>query len=236
MSAPAQRRQVAHLAVARGLSQRRACALAGLARAGYAAPAGGEVGALKPADAPLAERLHALVKRHPGWGFWKYHHRLRKDGAVDEEGNQLVVNHKRLWRIYRTLRLQLGLRRKKRRLPARVKRPLEQPAAPNLCWSLDFMSDALTDGRRFRTLNVVEDWNRELLGDEVDFSLPAARRPRRAPAGRTGGPPRPPGPAAGRQRAGARQPRSARLVRGTRRRFTLDTARQPNPKRLRRAV
>ena len=175
MSAPAQRRQVAHLAVARGLSQRRACALAGLARAGYAAPAGGEVGALKPADAPLAARLRALVKRHPGWGFWKYHHRLRKDGALDEEGNRLVINHKRLWRIYRALRLQLGLRRKKRRLPERVKRPLEQPAAPNLCWSLDFMSDALTDGRRFRTLNVVEDWNRELLGIEVDFSLPAAR-------------------------------------------------------------
>ena len=49
------------------------------------------------------------------------------------------------------------------------------PAQPNGCWSLNFRSDALTDGRRFRTLNVVEDWNREVLGIEVDFSLPATR-------------------------------------------------------------
>ena len=71
--------------------------------------------------------------------------------------------------------LRLGKRRKKKRLPERVKRPLEVPIQPNVCWSLDFRSDALTDGRRFRTLNVVEDWNREVMGIEVDFSLPAAR-------------------------------------------------------------
>ena len=70
----------------------------------------------------------------------------------------------------------MGKRRKKKRLPERVKRPLEVPTQPNVCWSLDFMSDALTDGRRFRTLNVVEDWNREVLGIEVDFSLPARAR------------------------------------------------------------
>ncbi len=71
--------------------------------------------------------------------------------------------------------LQLGKRRKKKRLPEHVKRPLEVPAQLNVCWSLDFLSDALTAGRRFRTLNVVEDWNREVLGIEVDFSLPATR-------------------------------------------------------------
>ena len=107
------------------------------------------------------------MERHPGWGFWKYHYRLRKNG--------LLVNHKRLWRIYQALRLQLARRRRKRRLPARVRQPLAVPDGPNQCWSLDFMSDALTDGRRFRTLNVVEDWNREVLGLEVDFSLPAVR-------------------------------------------------------------
>ncbi|RZK19510.1 MAG: hypothetical protein EOO56_14015 [Hymenobacter sp.] len=87
----------------------------------------------------------------------------------------MLVNHKQLWRIYQALSLQIGKRRKKKRLPERVKRPLEVPAQPNVCWSLDFMSNALTDGRRFRTLNVVEDWNREVLGIEVDFSLPATR-------------------------------------------------------------
>jgi len=150
--------------VAGGLSRRRACALVGLARRCYAArPA-----SRRPAaDAPVLAALLALVKRHPGWGFWKYYYRLRKDGVV--------VNHKRLWRLYRTQRLQVGRRRKKRRVPARVKQPLAVPAGSNQCWSLDFMSDALTDGRRFRTLNVVEDWNREVLGIEVDFSLPAAR-------------------------------------------------------------
>jgi putative transposase len=111
--------------------------------------------------------LLALVQRHPGWGFWKYYYRLRKDG--------LTVNHKRLWRLYQAQRLQLGRRRPQRRLPARVQQPLAAATAPNQCWSLDFVSDALSDGRRFRTLNVIEDWNREVLGLEVDFSLPAAR-------------------------------------------------------------
>ncbi|MBC8084207.1 MAG: transposase family protein [Hymenobacter sp.] len=111
--------------------------------------------------------LLALVARHPGRGFWKYYYRLRKDGTT--------VNHKRLWRLYQTQRLQLHRRRKKRRVPEPVRQPLAVPEGPNQCWSMDFMSDALTDGRRFRTLNVVEDWNREVLGIEVDFSLPAAR-------------------------------------------------------------
>lgn len=149
------------------MSQRRACALVGLARRSFPPPPGGGRGGQAAADAPLIARLQALVKRHRGWGFWKYHHRLRKDGEV--------VNHKRLWRLYVAERLQVGQRPRKQRLPERVRQPLAVPAAPNQCWSLDFVSDALTDGRRFRTLNVVEDWNREVLGIEVDFSLPAAR-------------------------------------------------------------
>jgi putative transposase len=60
-------------------------------------------------------------------------------------------------------------------VPARVKQPLAVTAAANGCWSLDFTSDVLTDGRRFRTLNVLDDYNRELLGVEIDFSLPASR-------------------------------------------------------------
>ena len=66
-------------------------------------------------------------------------------------------------------------RRLKKRLPARVKQPLVVPEAANGCWSLDFTSDVLTDGRRFRTLRVLDDYNRQLLGVEIDFSLPAAR-------------------------------------------------------------
>ena len=158
---------MAHEAVRCGLSQRQACSLVGLARRSFAPPAGGGRGGQAAADAPLIARLRALVKRHKGWGFWKYHHRLRKLG----EG----VTHKRLWRLYRAERLQVGARPGKQRVPAHVQQPLVVPAKPNGCWSLDFRSDALTDGRRFRTLNVVEDWNREVLGIEVDFSLPARR-------------------------------------------------------------
>ena len=156
---------MAHTLVAQGLSQRRACQVAGLARGSYGG--GGQEAKRAAADGPVREALQALVERHRGWGFWKYHHRLRKNGVL--------VHHKRLWRPYQALGLQLGKRRKKRRLPDRLKQPLQVPAGPNGCWSLDFTSDALTDSRRFRTLNVIDDFNRQVLGIEVDFSLPATR-------------------------------------------------------------
>lgn len=101
--------------VAQGLSQRRACQVVGLARSSYGRGGGAAAQAL--ADAPVTTVLQALVARHPGWGFWKHYYRLRKNG--------LVVNPKRLWRIYKTLGLQLGKRRKKRRLPARLKQLLQ---------------------------------------------------------------------------------------------------------------
>lgn len=146
--------------MSKGWSQRRACALVGLARGRYTE----KQPEIK--DAPVQEALRALVGRHGGWGFWKLHHRLRKNG--------LRINHKRTLRIYRALGLNLP-RRRKRRLPARVKQPLTVPTSANVCWSLDFTSDVLTDGRRFRTLNVLDDHNRQLLGVEIDFSLPASR-------------------------------------------------------------
>ncbi|RIY09725.1 hypothetical protein D0T11_11115 [Hymenobacter rubripertinctus] len=62
-----------------------------------------------------------------------------------------------MWRLYQAQRLQLSKRHKKCRLPERVRQPLAVPESANQCWSMYFMSDALTDGRRFRTLNVVED-------------------------------------------------------------------------------
>jgi putative transposase len=83
-------------------------------------------------------------------------------------------NHKRIRRIY--LALGLNLRRKPRkRLPARLARALGTPTQANQTWSLDFMSDSLTDGRWFCTLNILDDFNREALWIEVDTSLPAER-------------------------------------------------------------
>ena len=83
-------------------------------------------------------------------------------------------NHKRVRRVYCEMRLNKR-RKHKRRLPARNPAPLAVPEAVNQCWSVDFMSDALWDGRRFRTFNVVDDYNREALAIEIDLSLPSPR-------------------------------------------------------------
>lgn len=83
-------------------------------------------------------------------------------------------NHKRVYRIYRELELNLRIKPRKR-LKRDKPDALTVPDAPNLVWSMDFMADRLQDGRQFRLLNVLDDFNREGLGIEVDFSLPAER-------------------------------------------------------------
>lgn len=117
-------------------------------------------------DAEIQDALRALAERHPAIGFWQCHYRLRHRG--------LKWNHKRLYRVYTSLRLNIR-RRSKKRLPERVKLSLSVPTAPNQMWSLDFMSDSFTDGRKFRLLNIIDDFNRESLALEVDTSLPALR-------------------------------------------------------------
>lgn len=99
-------------------------------------------------------------------GFWQSYHRIRKSGEI--------VNHKKLYRIYTSMKLNIRKRAKKR-LPARVKQQLFQPTQMNEVWSIDFMSDALWDGRKIRLLNVIDDYNREVLMIETDTSLPTLR-------------------------------------------------------------
>lgn len=81
-------------------------------------------------------------------------------------------NHKRVYRIYTSMRLNLRNKRKKC-LPARIKAPLLCPIGPNITWSLDFMHDTLASGKTIRTLNVIDDFSREALSITVDTSLPA---------------------------------------------------------------
>ena len=117
-------------------------------------------------DRLIEEALTETVAKHPAIGFWQCHHRFRNRGEK--------WNHKRVRRVYR--KMNLNIRRKpKKRLPERVKQPLSVPTAPNQTWSLDFMSDALVDGRKFRLLNVIDDFNRESLAIEADTSLPTLR-------------------------------------------------------------
>ncbi|ELD1049181.1 IS3 family transposase [Salmonella enterica] len=117
-------------------------------------------------DIPVIEALQDLAHHYPAYGFGLMFNKLRQAG--------LPWNKKRVYRIY--CRLKLNLRRKgKKRLPNRNPQPLAVPINMNHCWSVDFMSDALMDGRRFRLFNVVDDFNREALAVEVDLNIPAHR-------------------------------------------------------------
>ena len=84
------------------------------------------------------------------------------------------MNHKRFRRLYREEKLQVR-RRSIRRRAMGVRAPLDLPSGPNERWSLDFVSDAFTDGRRFRILAAVDDFTRECLALIPDTSLPGAR-------------------------------------------------------------
>jgi putative transposase len=152
---------LAHYALqAFDLSERQACRAVSLNRCTY------RYRAKKTDDRPIEQALRQLAEQQPRWGCGKMTHYLRQQGQA--------WNHKRIRRVYRELALHLH-RKPKKRLPARVPQILAVPAQPNQTWSLDFMSDSLSDGRTFRTLNVLDDFNREALWIEVDTSLPAER-------------------------------------------------------------
>lgn len=145
-----------------GLPVQRACRAVGLGRATYYRP----VVDWASRDAPVIAALTAMVAAHPRWGFWKCFDRLRLDGHR--------WNPKRVWRVYCQLRLNLP-RRTKKRLPVRLHQPLAVVPVPNTVWAVDFMSDTLYGGRRFRTLNILDEGVREGLAIEIDTSLPAER-------------------------------------------------------------
>lgn len=117
-------------------------------------------------DREAIEALQALAERYPVYGFRKLYALLRRAGRQ--------WNHKKIYRLYQLLKLNKR-RKGKRRLPSRIKQPLQQPQLINQSWSMDFMSDSLVCGRKLRTLNVIDDCSREVLAIEVDTSLPAPR-------------------------------------------------------------
>jgi len=117
-------------------------------------------------DDEIRHHLSELSILHNRWGFWMMHHHLRH---LDYRWN-----HKRVYRIY--TEMGLNLRRKhKKRLPVRVVEPLLQPIRPNITWSMDFMHDVLSNKINFRSLNIIDDYNRECLGITIDTTLNSKR-------------------------------------------------------------
>jgi putative transposase len=113
-------------------------------------------------DREVIEVLTSLTDANNRWGFWQSYQQIRQAGYV--------WNHKKVYRVY----CELGLnhkRRTKKRIPPRERQSLDTPSTPNAVWALDFMSDALYVGRRFRTLNVMDEGMREALAIEIDTSL-----------------------------------------------------------------
>jgi putative transposase len=117
-------------------------------------------------DGDIKAVLDTLCSKYRRYGFDKLFVKIRQMGYC--------WNHKRVYRVYRDMRLNLR-KRPKKRLPSRNKITLEQPNNMNVSWSMDFMSDALFSGKKFRTVNLIDDCNREALGIRASVSLPAIR-------------------------------------------------------------
>jgi len=117
-------------------------------------------------DQKVRDALATLTEQHTRWGFWMMHYRLRNIGHK--------WNHKRVYRIYTEMGLNLR-RKSKRRLPQRIQEPLLQPIVANETWSMDFMHDVLSNKIKFRSFNVIDDYNREGLNLTLDTSINSRR-------------------------------------------------------------
>lgn len=155
MVKPAGRKQIAaHMIEHHEISERTACKLAGVSRTGFRYKA-------KPSrDNSLRERMKELAEQ-PAYGYLMLHGLLKAEG--------LVMNKKRTYRIYTEEGLQV--RTKKRKKLVRPRQPMEVPTAVNQRWSMDFVSDQLSNGRRFRVLNVIDDFSKEVVGQLVSVSI-----------------------------------------------------------------
>ena len=156
----ARRKAVAHACAEHGVSQRRACKALSVDRASV------RYRSVRPDDARLREAMKAVTSERRRFGYRRIHVMLRRQG--------IVMNHKKLRRLYREEKLQVR-RRGGRKRALGTRRPMLVPDRVNVRWSLDFVSDAFTDGRRFRVLGVVDDFSRECLALVADTSLSGLR-------------------------------------------------------------
>lgn len=159
VTAEQRRTAVTEATISAGISERRACRYMGFARSSH------RYRTRRPPRRELRERLHTLAILRPRWGYRRLHRLLRRDGWTH--------NRKLTQRVYREEGLHV--RRRKRKRVAVRRTPLARPTRPNERWSMDFVSDALGDGRRFRAFTLVDDCTRESPAIEVDVSLPGER-------------------------------------------------------------
>lgn len=138
--------------------ERQACRFTGFSRSSQ------RYRSRRPARTALRERLLTLAMLKPRWGYRRLHWLVRREG--------LHVNRKVVYRVYREL--GLSVRRRKRKRVAVVRQPLAAPTGPNRRWSMDFVSDALGDGRKFRGFTVVDDFTRECVALDVARSFTGA--------------------------------------------------------------
>ena len=136
-------------------SERKSCEIIAISRTGYRYTPRPEK------DDVLRKRLLVLSSRHPSYGYLFLHTLLKTEG--------LVCNKKRTYRIYNELNLQV--RTKSRKKLTRPRMPMIVPIGTNIRWSMDFVSDQLANGRRFRVLNVIDDYSREVIGQLTQFSI-----------------------------------------------------------------
>lgn len=161
MVRPAAKRQaVTHLTEKLGISQRRACRLVDIKRSVL-------VYEPKPKDDHIIlQRIREVLRDSPRYGCPRVHIMLRRMG--------IAINHKRTARIYRSNKLQLKYRKRKRRVK-QPENPLPPPTYPNQVWTMDFVHDALFDGRKIRILTLVDELTRECLALECDTSISSER-------------------------------------------------------------
>lgn len=139
------------------ISERRACLLVGLSRTVQHYES-----TVQPKNEELQARLVELAGERRRFGYRRLHALVRREG--------IQVNHKRIYRLYSDAGLSVR-RRKKRHGVAVERQALELPSAPNQVWSMDFVSDALANGRRIKVLTIVDDFSKEVIDLAVDFGI-----------------------------------------------------------------
>lgn len=156
----ARRDAVVHACDQHGVSQRRACEVLAVDRSSV------RYRSIREDDTPLREAMKAVAAERRRFGYRRIHVMLQRQG--------MAMNLKKLRRLYREEKLQVRKRGGRKRALG-TRRPMVLPDRPNARWSLDFVSDAFTDGRRFRTLAIVDDYTRECLALVADTSLSGLR-------------------------------------------------------------